>query len=350
MMRSDRERLAISSAIAIGIHILILGLLFLIGWNIEPYPEYEPPIYVSLDDFELEEEAPAEPEPEPAPQELSQAEPTPEPEPEPEPAPPAAEPEPAPEPEPTPEPRREPEPTPEPEAEPEPEPAEPPPRDPLPPPDDVDLLGGDRTAERSRSERQVPDLDELASEREQRAELPDWVREEQDAAAPAERMDEREADTLAQHIERDPEFERQLREVLESVSEARRQPSDPREGDPAPGDRDPDEPTADRAVDDTGMIRGISGRGVPNIGLEFSAEDFGDNVPPITTIVVVFDVDARGFVVPGSLIFQQRSRYTRVNEKVREEVRGWRFEPLPSGQTHTQTGIFTLVINRGDVI
>jgi len=352
MMQSDRERLAMSTAIAVGIHLLLLGSLYVFGWSIDKLPDYEPPIYVSLEEFELEKvEVPLR-EHEPVPEELSQAEPEPDPAPAPEPDPaPAPEPDPAPAPEPDPAPA--PDPAPEPPSASVAEPEAPPPetrREPLPPPDDVDLLGGERTAERTRPDRPRYELDEFAPETED-PELPDWVTADQRDSDPAARMDEREAGQLARRLDRDPEFERQLREVLRSVGEARRaEPRTPGDADgPADTRRDaPAEATA--PANGNGMIRGISGRGQPNIGLSFTAADFDDNVPPTTTIVVVFDVDPRGFVIPGSLILQQQSRYTRVNEKVREEVRGWRFEPLPSGQTRTQTGIFTLVINRGDVI
>ncbi len=347
MIHSDRERLATSIAVAFGIHLVILTLLYVFGWSIEEFPEYEQPIYVSLDEFELEE-TPPEPEPsEPAPEELSQAdpdpatpEPAPAPEPEPEPAPPA-------EPEPAPEQPSEPDPAPEPEPSPEPAPEEAP-REPLPPPDDIDLLGGDRTAERRRPDRPEYDLDDLAAREEDPPDLPDWATGEQAERDPETRMDDRDAEELARRLDRDPEFERQLRDVLDSVARARR--AAPEAGEDAAPETERDPAAEDPGEAESGLIRGISGRGEPNIDLSFTAADFDNNVPPTTTIVVVFDVDPRGFVVPGSLILQQQSRYTRVNEKVREEVRGWRFEPLPSGQTQTQTGIFTLVINRGDVI
>ncbi len=343
MLHSDRERLATSIAVAFGIHVVLLGLLYVFGWSIDEFPDYEPPIYVSLEEFELEEleldEAP--------PEELSQADPDPA----------APDPEPAPEPEPTPSPPAEPEPAPEQPSEPaptpEPDPAPAPeeaPREPLPPPDDVDLLGGDRTAERRRPDRPEHDLDDLAARDDDPPDLPDWATAEQGARDPETRMDDRDAEELARRLDRDPEFERQLRDVLSSVAQARRTALEDG-NDTAPAhDRDEAEDDPVETGDGEGLIRGISGRGEPTIDLSFSATDFDNNVPPTTTIVVVFDVDPRGFVIPGSLILQQQSRYTRVNEKVREEVRGWRFEPLPSGQTQTQTGIFTLVINRGDVI
>jgi TonB family protein len=70
-------------------------------------------------------------------------------------------------------------------------------------------------------------------------------------------------------------------------------------------------------------------------------------VPARLEFVVVFDVDPQGVVVPGSVILQKSSGHTAVDRKVRSAILNWKFLPKP--QAETETGVFTLVVERSDI-
>ncbi|TVQ17703.1 MAG: hypothetical protein EA382_18520 [Spirochaetaceae bacterium] len=74
------------------------------------------------------------------------------------------------------------------------------------------------------------------------------------------------------------------------------------------------------------------------------AQDLGGQVPAWIDYIVVFDVDAAGTVVPGSLIFRQNSGYTAADQKVRQAIQRWQFEAAPGSPR--VTAIATLRITR----
>jgi len=80
---------------------------------------------------------------------------------------------------------------------------------------------------------------------------------------------------------------------------------------------------------------------------QIDSEDLGGLVPPRLTYVIVFDVNADGVVVPGSLILRNSSGYTAADQIVRRVVSSWHFEPAPGSQP--VTAICTLILERDDL-
>lgn len=202
-------------------------------------------------------------------------------------------------------------------------------------------------------------------------ELPDWVsRTMQEADISTREMDSREATQLAEKIEADPELQQRLSSVIDAVerareeerdSAARREPSADREGttpsdEAAPGrtGTEPDGEASSRTRSSAGADLELLGPGSGSVRparpfpTDFlSQEDFPGIVPAETSFVIVFDVSPSGIVVPGSVILQQKSAYTVVNEKIRREVLNWSF--TPHGGEEAITAIFTPVVRREDV-
>jgi hypothetical protein len=227
-------------------------------------------------------------------------------------------------------------------------------------------------------------------------ELPDWAeRTMERAGISTEEMSSEEATQLAEKLEADPELERRLESVIAAVSASRRnaaQSPGQRESRPgtdgeapgrsaaesrSPGQADAggsdgdaeaaqpaeDAPSTERPGDGqdrtasstsgdsalqflgpgTGSLR--PSRGFPEDIL--SQEDFPGVVPAETRFVIVFEISPSGVVVPGSVIFQQQSPYTSVNEKIRRAVVNWGF--TPHGADEPVTAIFTPIVRREDV-
>ena len=80
---------------------------------------------------------------------------------------------------------------------------------------------------------------------------------------------------------------------------------------------------------------------------DLASGDFGGLVPARVSWVIVFDVDADGLVVPGSLILRNSSGYTSADQKVRRALASWQFELAPGSQPVTV--ICTLILERDDL-
>ncbi|MFW6288989.1 MAG: hypothetical protein ACOC2Q_04340, partial [Spirochaetota bacterium] len=93
----------------------------------------------------------------------------------------------------------------------------------------------------------------------------------------------------------------------------------------------------------SGGRRPVGGLALPTL----TAEDFGGQVPARISYLIVFEVNADGLVVPGSLILRQSSGYTRADQKVRASVSTWRFEAAPGAPPIT--AIATLHITRDEI-
>ena len=357
MITQEKERLWLALAVSLVIHAVAFLIVQLGDWRVAPMPEFSGPLYVEMETFEEE------PEPEEG---IAQARTQPEPQAE-ESAPeaPAEEP-PAEEPPPRQPPPEEPAPDePAPEAE-RPAPVEEPRgADPLSgrrQTEEFDVFGRQdrpepRSAPRESDERQQLSPDESATATDPT--VPDWAtapRETVEAAGiSTEGVSEDEMQDLAEKVATDSDFRRRLQDVTAALE---RRTSDGAATDRAPRDS-PDngaqqEPTADDSTPGdsrfewvgTGDRQLISRPPVPQ-GF-FSSEDFGGEVPAEASFVVVFEVDPRGNVVPGSVIFQQGSSYVIAKEKLRSRIREWSFDRT-APNAEDATGIFTLVIQREDI-
>jgi chemotaxis protein histidine kinase CheA len=199
----------------------------------------------------------------------------------------------------------------------------------------------------------------VESETEPDVELPEWTQTVREAGISTEQMEDEEVKELAQKIERDPAFERRLRDVVQSLDEASRSSTE----DPAadgnggggsggsqadvPSDQPQEGPSNRPGSADIEWSGTGGARGNPGPLPDYDPSDFGGRVPGKTTFVAVFEVDDKGVVIPGSIIFQQKSPYSAVNEKLRRAISQWSFDAKPQAQR--ETAIFTLVIRRSDV-
>lgn len=364
----DRERLGLSITLAVLLHAVVAAVFWLVGWaQFEPYPEYTPPLYVDLESSFVPEEV-TEPESEPEEdEELLQAEegPTVEAEPEQDAEPPdqsppdelpaeppaaeqpaaeqsAAE-QPAPEVEqPAPPPEQAPQPA-EPEAEPEPQQT-------YDFGEDIATLYG-REEPEDAPERPADDGFLVFSEEDTAADptpVPDWVNEVMnDSGISTEGMESEEITQLATKIDRDPELEALMRQANAAVERGRVPQRD--ESATASPASDSTEPSTERLSDNAAIQwSGESGgRGTGGDLPVISESDFTGPIPPRITFVVVFDVDARGLVVPGTVVLQRKSGSTQVDRKVRSAVLDWKFLPKPGADV--ETGVFTLVVERRDI-
>lgn len=374
MITQEKERLWLALAVSLMIHAVAFLIVQFGDWRVAPLPEFTGPLYVEMEPIEEEPEpeegiAEAETRPEARADESPADEPSEDPPPaEPSPRRPAPE-EPAPdEPSPPTAQQSEPPARAEPEArQPAPDTGTSAPADPLAgerqtdefdpmAPDGREGRAGQRTAPpEDETGRLRPEAEATAAD----ADLPDWAtrpRETvEDAGISTEGVSGEELEGLAEKVATDPDFRRRLKDVTEALE---RRTSDgpatdraPREG---PDTGSQEEPTTeDRAPGDsrfewvgTGNRELTNPPAVPQDF--FSDADFGGSVPAEASFVVVFEVDQRGNVVPGSIIFQQGSGYLSAKEKLRGRIRGWSFEPT-APNADIATGIFTLVVQREDI-
>lgn len=350
MTHRERGRLAFSIVVSLVVHAGIVAGLGFADWGIEEYPETVP-VFIELPEYE-----PA-PLPEPEPEPIPEPEPVEPPEPEPLPSP---DPEPAPEPEPEDRQPVEPEPAP---VEPEPPPSEPvssetpaaaptrvaaatpEPRD-APPGsfDQSDLTWLQENDEAPERERQrAPNVfDEVPDEVFSEGDIPSWV--DQGVIQPIESLPVSERAALAEREESMAGFEERLDQILDTLN---RPSTVARTELPASDTSTPDEVLPDN-VEEIDWFGGGSRRPRDTLFLpDYSSEDFGSQGIARIEYVIVFDVDANGLVVPGSLILRQSSGYTRADELMRSAVSRWSFEPVPGAQV--VTAICTIILERDDL-
>ena len=345
----DRERLAVSVFLGLALHGIVFMLAIVLHWGFPEPPPYKGPLYVQLETPPLPQQLPSPPqtvpqEPRPAAEHPEQARPQ-QPAPQPAPSPPA----------------------------------------PSSSAGASASSGGSSQAEASSGEAASPQnydtpeflygrtsggerqksaprdqgvLAPQASATENQATLPDWVnRTMQSSGISTKEMEQSDVTDLAQKIQADPEFEKNLKQVISSLDREAASPGSSSGSQSGSGSAAQEDQTGQAGNQGPGNLSSLAagrvqwtgpeGRGQPRIDLTFYSSDFGGNVPARTTIVVIFEVNDRGLVVPGSLIFQQRSPYTVVNDKIARAVRQWSFQPKPGAGV--ETGIFTLVIRREDV-
>ena len=211
-----------------------------------------------------------------------------------------------------------------------------------------ELMGAQRSpAQRTRAPSAAAAVDEQATAAD--GELPAWAgRAMQEAGISTEQMDRAEVIQVAQRIQADSAFRSRLQEVIAAVeaAPARAAARDPAAA-PGSGPAAAEGPGTDLG---DGVIRwsDSDGRGgIPRLP-RITAALFDGPVPARLEFIVLFDVDNRGSVIPGSIVLQTRSRYTRVNEEVRRTVRGWTFDAKPGAPS--ESAIFTLIVYREDVL
>ncbi len=329
----DRQRLGYGILLAVALHVALAVVSGFMDF-VAPLPDYLGPVFVQFDSPEPPEPAPvAQTEPPPA-------VPAPQPTPQPQLQPPAQPAEPAP-----------PAPT-------QPAPAAPraAPSAPSAPSHDIpqrewtveELMGAQRSpAQRTRAPSAAAAVDEQATAAD--GELPAWAgRAMQEAGISTEQMDRAEVIQVAQRIQADSAFRSRLQEVIAAVeaAPARAAARDPAAA-PGSGPAAAEGPGTDLG---DGAIRwsDSDGRGgIPRLP-RITAALFDGPVPARLEFIVLFDVDNRGSVIPGSIVLQTRSRYTRVNEEVRRTVRGWTFDAKPGAPS--ESAIFTLIVYREDVL
>ncbi|NBF39260.1 MAG: hypothetical protein GVY14_02485 [Spirochaetes bacterium] len=372
MTTHEKERLGLALAVSLVIHAVAFFIVQFGDWRVAPMPEFSGPLYVEMEAPEEEPEteegiARAEPSPEDQVREPATEAPAAEPPP----RQPAPE-QPAPE-EPTPataQPRQSEPPA---RAEPEnrqsaPDAGASAPADPLAgpsqtgefdpmAPDGQERQPGQRTAPPQDDE--MPQLQPEAAATAAAADLPDWAtrpRETvEDAGISTEGVSEDEMQDLAEKVATDPDFRRRLQDVTAALE---RRTSDgaateraPRDG-PDTGPEDEASPEGRTPGDSRFEWVGTGNRQLLNPPAVppdfFSSGDFGGQVPAEASFVVVFEVDQRGNIVPGSIIFQRGSGYLDAKEKLRGRIREWSFERTAPNEEDA-TGIFTLVVQREDI-
>ncbi|MFW5844204.1 MAG: hypothetical protein ACOCW6_09775, partial [Spirochaetota bacterium] len=191
-----------------------------------------------------------------------------------------------------------------------------------------------------------PDEESLAQD----VTLPDWAGTVlSQAGVSADQMSVSEATSVAERIDTNPEFESLLSDAIAGLNR-RAAESDPgttpgETPGPGAGTEGPASESADGVQGDPRLAWEGGDRGGAGPLPELTAADFQNQVPAETRFVVIFEVDERGGVVPGSIIFQQRSLYTQANEKLRRAIASWRFAPGAG----TQSAVFTLIVRREDV-
>ena len=366
----ERNRLMISIGIALLVHTVVFVVAAVIGPAYDPYPETTV-VYVTLPDYDPSpipepeiEPPPPPPPPKPPEPEPPQAEIAPPP-----PPPPPAEPEPTPAPEPPPAPRPQPAPTPQPapaqvrqpapstRPTPAPQPAPPPEPAPPPPPrdappgalalDDLDFLQEDDGADRERHRASdddlfaVRDADHTAPQ-----DRPSWVVQGEFSAQPESSLQPAERETLRAMRDTVPGFSERLTDLVAALQRpptAGTQPSDRRATESVAGPSTTSLPGSSQ-ID----WIGAGSRQPRELALpQLTASDFGGNVPARISYLIVFEVNADGLVVPGSLILRQTSGYTLADQKVRRAISGWRFDPAPGAPQ--VTAIATLHIGRDEI-
>lgn len=335
MTHQDRDRLAFSLVLALVIHAVIIVTLTLVDWEIHEYPQTEP-VFVELLDYqstppviepvpEPAEEIPPEPVTDAEPEEQEPAE---APAPQPEPVAPAVQ-----------------------EAE---RPAVPaqvvasdaPPRD-APAgsfsTEDLPWLRSDPSA--NRDETRTADAELFTfNEATEIGQLPAWVAE--GTIQPLSSLAPGDQEILAEKQETVPGFQDHLDQILQSL----RSPAITADQSRPPVTGDQADSTEVSLPGDSRLewVGGGSRRPVGALALpEFGADDLGGLVDARITYIIVFDVNWKGHVVPGSLILRQSSGYTAADQKVHRAVNTWHFEPAPPGSPPV-TAICTLILERDD--
>lgn len=329
MTHQERDRLGISLVSALVIHVVIIVGISFADWEIREYPE-STPVFVELIDYQS-----TPPVPEPV---AEEPEPVAEPEPEPEPV----EPEPTPEPEVTQTTRQEA--TAPRQATQSTAPTQSQSSTDAPPgtftTEDLPWLQSDASDDRGNrtTDAELFTFDEVS----ETGELPAWVAE--GAIQPLTTLAPSDQEALVER-ERDVEFQRRLDAVIRSVdSDNRSVAGDTWVSEQTPTDA---QETGLPGASDLEWVGGGTRRAVGTLALpDFDAEDFGGDVPARLALVVVFDVNADGLVVPGSLILRSGTGYTRADQKVRGALSRWRFEPAPGSRA--VTAICTLIIERDE--
>ncbi|MFW5783960.1 MAG: hypothetical protein ACOC2Y_04545 [Spirochaetota bacterium] len=344
MIQHDRDRLVISVGVAVLLHAVLFGILAIVGFDFTPYPETSA-VYVTLPEYD--------PPPEPEPEDLAVEER-------------AEEPPVAP---------TEPEQTTRPDAQPA-APSEQAPADressprsePAPaapetsrqgsdaPPgsfsnDDLPWLNDD-TSDRERSRTPSDDLFGIDEPDDVNQDVPSWVTEGSFSRQPESTLDEAARESLDEKRETLPGFSERLSELMDAL-ETPPQASPGTEGDSPSGSR-PDATgpgSATTALPGGSSIEWVgsgSRRPVGDLTLpELTASDFDGQVPARASFLIVFEVNADGLVVPGSLILRQSSGYTVVDQKIRRAVSSWRFDRAPGSPP--VTAITTLHITRDQI-
>lgn len=217
-----------------------------------------------------------------------------------------------------------------------------------PSPDDDALSAEERAAAR---EEQRTDFAELSriDEDESVSDLPGWaaageILERPATESPASQAEQ--AELARQLSSQSQEFANTLRELQRALDQ------DPSAAVPrpsAPGDESSDDPTPTGEASGSEFIQWFGGEraALSAEPPDLTAADFGGQVPAVVNYVVVFEVDASGRVVPGSLILTRSSGYTAADQKVRRAVQGWRFQSA-TGSPNV-TAIATLQILRGEI-
>ncbi len=339
MIENDRDRLLIGVGFALVLHAILVVVLAIVGLNTPPYPENEP-VFVTLPDYEPPPEA--EPEPEPEPEEISEPS---------EPLIPDAEIEPtAPEletqPEPSPEIRTDPAPS-------TPAPAQPQSgRDARPGEIASDTTGlvPAADASRDRAAGRTPDNFFAISEPDDvDSEKPSWLVEGEFSPQPESSLEEGEQRALAKKRESLPGFEQRMSELIRALENPPSSTAGSESGTATGGEEGP--ATATTALPGGSAIEWVGSGGRRPRGQlvlpTLTASDFGGQVPARISYLIVFEVNAAGQIVPGSLILRQSSGYTLADQKVRASISSWGFDPAPGAPP--VTAIATLHITRDEI-
>jgi TonB family protein len=176
------------------------------------------------------------------------------------------------------------------------------------------------------------------------ADLPDWVRAGEYSIQPEESLTPSEQATIEEKRETLPGFEERLDRFVSAVNAPEGPASAPSPEQTGNTNASRQQISGDSAIEWFGSgPRTVTDYSEPRL----TAADFGGQVPARVNYIVIFDVDAAGRVVPGTLIVRQSSGYTQADQKVRQAILGWRFEPSPSAPT--VTAIATLQITRDEI-
>lgn len=344
MIHNDRERLLFGAGIALLLHGVLFVGLALGGFDFAPYPETSP-VFVTLPDYATPEPRATPRVEEPVEPQVDLAEPEPV-----ETQPDATEPRTTTEPRPTPEPG--PVQTPPPQRS---TPATPSARDQAPaagrdaPPGSFsteDLAWLDDSPDRDRQRTSDADLFAIDEPDDADTDLPSWVTEGEFSRQPEATLPADEQAALAEKRDTVPGFASRLAELVSALD-------NPPSAGPGSADAPGSGPTGPSTTSlpggssiDWGEAGSRSPIGTLTLPL-LTASDFGGRVPARVSYLIIFDVNAQGQVVPGSLILRQSSGYTLADQKVRAALSTWRFEPAPG--TPPVTAIATLHISRDAV-
>lgn len=216
-------------------------------------------------------------------------------------------------------------------------------------PEDGALSAEARAAAREAQRADFDELSRIDEPDQPDSNLPGWAAAGEILERPATQSpasQEEQAELARQLSSQSPEFANTLRELQRALDQ------DPAATAPTPsvpGDQSSNEPSPTGEVSGSEFIEWFGGEraALSAEPPELAADDFGGQVPAVVNYMVVFEVDAAGRVVPGSLILTRSSGYTAADQKVRRAVQGWRFQPAPGSPN--VTAIATLQILRGEI-